>query len=125
MPTKTCACLWCAHMPTNTWGCHSTADLDGSVVSVGQGNGQWLPGRTGEGAARRREPVHQAAHDADQECADPEDHPARAEWDVKCHDFGPFAWWRVMGATSRVGSSPARTGAPWRPSQMLLRPANR
>src|SRR6185437_13480663 len=51
--------------------------------------------------------------------------PAGAEGDIICHVLGPFAGWMVMGAMRRAGRSSAHTGEPWRPSQMLLRPAKR
>src|SRR5262249_52638439 len=80
------------------------------TLSVGQGDGQWLWPGAGQRAAARGGSVDDAAQETDQESSDPEEDTARAEGDVKCHVFGPFAGWRVMEAIKSAGSWPARTG---------------
>src|SRR6185437_17109459 len=82
-------------------------------------------GRGGPPASSEGVSVGQDVDDADQAGADPEKVSAGAEGDIICHDFNPRWGWTVTGPTRTSSSRPARSGAPWRPSQTLLRPANR
>src|SRR5262249_37404424 len=79
----------------------------------------------GGGAAPAGTPVDPASNGAGQDRAEAEEESAGTEGDVERHDFTPFRGWMGIGEVRICSSAPARTGGPCRPSQTLLRPANR